>query len=459
MSTQNEKPDQTGSSEELREQLSRLDQENHELKRLLNTNPDTGLPIRRLFERRLQARVQMGGGSCGVAVIRLDAAYDRIKDNRDPSKALLVKSILRIRRVLGENIYQSDRADEFLCLLQSDVSAEKFRQLLERVVAAIAARHEPPADDVNFGCHVGVALADADTRGPQELMWKAAMALNEARETGQRILYYSQELGDRTRTREELEADLRDQLRKGFSHFYLLFQPIVNPEGTIVAAEILVRWKHPERGLVPPDVFIPMSEDNGFIRHIGQWALYQSLHTLVDLRQMGFRGYFSVNTSPLQFNQPDLVERVKGILDNHQLHGRVLQLELTEGALLQNTDEVTHKVAELRQLGVRFAIDDFGTGYSSLRYLQDFPVDTIKIDRSFVQGAPEHPNRQEIIRTIQFMARSLKIQTQAEGVETQAEHDFLLQQGCNTMQGYYYSPPVDVNRFSQLITSGRKLPT
>ncbi len=447
---------------DLHEQIRRLDEENYNLKRLLNTNPDTGLPIRRLFERRLRETFENTAGDKGsvaVAVIRLDSTYDRIKDTRDAGKALLVKTILRMRRILGNQIFQSDRLDEFLCILSSDTPKDTFLPLFEKVAAAVSARHEPPADDISLGCHTGIAVAEkGHETAPQQLMWQAAMALHEAMRSGQGMLYYSQELGNRSRAKTELENDLREQVRNGFLQFYLLLQPIVDKQGTILGAEVLVRWKHPERGLISPNVFIPMAEDNGYIRHIGQWALYRSLRSLADLRVMGFTGYFSVNISPIQFQQPDLVERIQGILSGMNMDGTVLQLELTEGALMQNIQEVALKVVALRALGIRFAIDDFGTGYSSLRYLQDFPVDTIKIDSSFVQGVPEHRNRQEIVRTIQAMASGLGVHTQAEGVETEAERAFLLQQECDFLQGYYFSPPVDLGRFSQLITSGRKLP-
>lgn len=443
----------------LEEQVNRLDEENSQLKRLLHTNPDTGLPIRRMCERHLDTLLQDQGGrgSIAVAMVRLDNSYERIKETRDSSKALLVMTILRIRKLTGNVVFQSDRLDEFICVLSSDTTHEQFQAVLKKVMEAVSRPHEPPADDVSFGCRVGVACAGNDASS-QQLLWQAALTLNEAVQTDQRMLYYSQELGEKNREKSELETDLRGQLKSGFINFYVLYQPIVDRLGNIIAAEILVRWRHPHRGLIPPAVFIPMAEDNGLIRHIGQWAMYQSLRGLTDIRQFGFKGYFSLNISSLQFQQADFIDRIEKILSSFSLPGNCLQLELTEGALMDNKEEVMQKVTALRSLAVRFAIDDFGTGYSSLRNLQDFPINTIKIDRSFVQRAPEHRSRQEIIRTILFMAHGLGVSVQASGVESEDEAAFLLENECDSLQGYYYSPPVDLNRFSQLITSGRKLP-
>lgn len=447
------------SPEDLAARIAELDRENSELKRMLNTNPDTGLPIRRVGEQRLRDILQDPPAVVGVLLLRLDGDYERIRGTRDAGRALLVKTILRLRRVLGEHIFQSDRQDEFLCLLTSAERGDSFRATLNAAIQAVAQPHEPPAEDVAFGCRIGVSISDSLGLSAEELLWQAALSLNEAVRGNQPLLYYSHELGARTRARHELEEDLRRQLRSGFDNFYVVYQPIVAEDGVIVGGEVLARWRHPERGLIPPDVFIPMAEANGLIRHIGQWTLYQAVRGLQRLRELGFTGYFSVNISPVQFHQVDMVSRVQKILDGSGLPGESLQLELTEGALLQNTESVVSKVAALRKLKIRFAIDDFGTGYSSLKYLQNFPVDVIKIDKSFVLGISDHPSRREILRTILFMAHSLGVKAMAEGVETPRERDALLAEQCDTMQGYYFSPPVDIGRFSQFISSGGRLPS
>jgi EAL domain-containing protein (putative c-di-GMP-specific phosphodiesterase class I) len=232
----------------------------------------------------------------------------------------------------------------------------------------------------------------------------------------------------------------------------------VNAEGRITGAEALIRWRSPTVGAVGPDRFIPLAEETGDIRLIGQWTLYNACRQLVTWWSfVQHPMHISVNLSSSQFKEHDLVERIEGVLKALRLDGDAVKLELTETAVMQDPVQAILVMDRLRRQGIRISIDDFGTGYSSLSYLKQFPVQTVKIDKSFVEGIGISENSREIVKAIISMAKNLHMETLAEGVETEEQFEFLLAEGCDHVQGYYFSPPVDGSTFASYLAEGARL--
>jgi EAL domain-containing protein (putative c-di-GMP-specific phosphodiesterase class I) len=220
------------------------------------------------------------------------------------------------------------------------------------------------------------------------------------------------------------------------------------------AWEALVRWEHPELGLVPPSKFITVAEETGAIEPLGRWVLDTACRWAIRLHQNGYQYLFvTVNLSPRQFKDPDLLDSVVKTLNETGLPPTALKLEITESCVMDDPEEAIEKMKALRDMGIGFSIDDFGTGYSSLSYLKRFPIDTLKIDRSFVMESLTNRDDQEIIRTIISMAQNLRIQTVAEGVESKEQRDFLLSLGCSIMQGYYFGRPMPDRDFEKLLSN------
>lgn len=299
-----------------------------------------------------------------------------------------------------------------------------------------------------------VILPDHGTQ-PTDLLKRADIALYRAKDCGRNtVQLFDFAMQTAATERMRMESDLRTALAR--NEFSLHFQPQVDArENRIVGAEVLLRWQHPQRGAQAPAEFISILEDSGLIVEVGTWTLEEacrSLRLLLDedlIDPNTFR--LCVNISPRQFRQRDFVERVQSSLSNHMLPFSILKLEITEGIVIQNLEDTIDKMRHLMALGVSFAMDDFGTGYSSLTHLKRLPVDTLKIDKSFLQDAINDPNDTGIIRAIVAMAHSLKITVVAEGVEQEAQLEFLQSLGCHLYQGYWHSRPVPLVQFRALL--------
>jgi len=440
---------------DLKLELGRSEESRAELYRLLNQNPQTGLPIRRVFDRDVAAAFENPAKPLAVAVVRLDKSYDRIRNSRDRSRVLLFKTALRIQGVIGENVYQSDRLDEFFLIVRDFRSVSELGAVARNVLRSVAEPHEPPATDIAFGCHIGLAWTEAKPASVHELVGNAYIALDQAELRGVGYLVYTREIGEAFRKGELVEKELRRAIQNGFGEFSMVYQPFVDRRGTITGAEALIRWNSAAVGSVGPDRFIPIAEETGDIRLIGQWTLYNACRQLVRWRkQADYPIHISVNLSSSQFKEHDLVERVQGILKALSLQGDSVKLELTETAVMQDPVKAIQVMDQLRDAGIRISIDDFGTGYSSLSYLKQFPVQTVKIDKSFVDGVSNNVNNQEIVRAIISMAKNLHMDTLAEGVETVDQLEFLMAEGCDHVQGYYFSPPVDAVTFASYLEAG-----
>jgi diguanylate cyclase len=306
---------------------------------------------------------------------------------------------------------------------------------------------------------IGICAYPHDGSDVESLMKNADAAMYHAKEMGRNnYQFFTQEMNTAAHRRLALENDLRHALER--EEFVLHYQPQLDLEsGDIVGLEALIRWQHPQRGLISPNEFIPVAEDTGLIIDIGEWSLRQACLQAMHWQRTGYPLLqVAVNFSPRQFRREGVVEAVSRILRETGLNPACLELEITESTILEHAEQVIVTLKGLSSIGVQLSIDDFGTGYSSLSYLKRFPIDKLKIDQSFVHDVSSDPDDAAIVTAIIAMARSLSLTVIAEGVETADQLAFLKALGCNRAQGYYFSRPLPAPEFAQLLRGWRSRP-
>ncbi|MFP4410186.1 EAL domain-containing response regulator [Coleofasciculus sp.] len=326
--------------------------------------------------------------------------------------------------------------------------------LLEQFSQTFAIDHQ----EIFVTASIGMALYPRDGRDIEQLLNQANKAMFQAKQQGGNChQFYSIALSKGTSDRVALKTSLRYALERDELQVY--YQPQLDLEtGKIIGAEALLRWEHPERGLVSPIKFIPLAEETGLILPIGEWVLKTACQQTRHWQKVGYPNLrIAVNLSGRQFQQLDLRHRLVKIFTETGLRPEYLELELTESMLVENTDVAIRRLQALKALGVEIAIDDFGTGYSSLSYLQQFPFDTLKIDRCFIRNIQDNPSQAAITQAIIEMANTLNLKLVAEGVETEAELSFVVQHHCHAMQGYLFSKPLPAKAFESLLFSEKAL--
>ncbi len=411
----------------------------------------TDLPNRTVFSQRLNdamARVRRER----IAVLSVD--LDHFKSVNDSfghsaGDRLLKAAAERLRNASGENaVVARLGGDEFAVLLEQVATPNDAGAVAERLIEALGVAFEFDSVEMTIGTSVGIALYPGDGESADEMLRNADLALYRAKVDGRGIHHFFEpEMDQQAQKRRSLERDLRKGLMRG--EFELYYQPLIDlASERITAFESLLRWNHPERGMVSPAEFISVAEETGLIVQIGEWVLQaacgEAAHWPDDVK-------IAVNLSPLQFRNRNLVAAVINALARSGLAPDRLELEITESVLLAETDSNIATLHQLRALGVRISMDDFGTGYSSLGYLRSFPFDKIKIDRSFVSEIAQDEDCAAIIRAISGLGRSLRIRTTAEGVETEAQLGRLRDEGCTEVQGYYFSPPRPASEVAALL--------
>ena len=412
----------------------------------------TDLPNRSEFDSRLRQLLGSGGDSRRLAVLCLD--LDRFKVVNDTlghaaGDELLVRVAKRmLEKVPAERgLLARIGGDEFILCL-ADTGPDEAGMLAAALIESVSTAFEIEGQTVNIGLSVGIAMAPRDGPDPKALIRAADIALYRAKEEGRGgFRFFDAEMELRIQQRRKLEADIRHALAAG--QFDLHFQPIVEVDsGRIVAAEALVRWRLADGRMIPPSDFIPLAEEVGLIIPLGQWILQQACQVAA-----GWPGHVrvAVNMSPVQFRHRGLVSVVASALANAGLDPARLELEITEGVLMQSDDRTINTLHRLKALGIRIALDDFGTGYSSLSHLRSFPFDKIKIDRSFVADVETGTDAAAIIRAVANLGASLGITTTAEGIETEAQFDRLRDEGCTQVQGYLLGHPVDARAIDALL--------
>ncbi|OOK95739.1 Sensory box/GGDEF domain/EAL domain-containing protein [Pseudomonas syringae pv. actinidiae] len=432
----------------LKHAQARLDYQAHH-------DPLTGLPNRTLFESRLQSALLHSeeSGSLG-AVLFLD--LDRFKHINDslghPVGDLLLKGIAhRLKETLRDiDTVARLGGDEFIVLLPGLLQPSDAKAIANKLLACFSTPFEAGEHELYISPSIGSCVFPNDGTDVATLVKNADAAMYRSKAQGRnRVESYTRDLTEQASERIALEQELRRALdRKQLS---LAYQPKISLlTHTLVGAEALIRWSHPTFGEVPPEHFIPLAEENGMILQIGEWVLEQAC------RQMGaWRktckpfGPMSVNLAGAQLRQPNLVERIEQLLTDNGLVPDCLQLEITENFIMSQTQDALAVLHKLKQLGVQLAIDDFGTGYSSLSYLKRLPLDILKIDQSFIRGLPEDTHDAAIVRAIIALGRSMQLTVIAEGVETREQQQFLSEEGCEQIQGYIISLPLQPDEFSE----------
>jgi diguanylate cyclase (GGDEF)-like protein/hemerythrin-like metal-binding protein/PAS domain S-box-containing protein len=426
----------------------------------------TQLPNRRLMVDRLdqtQTACARHGRQGALLLIDLDD-FKSLNDSMGHGVGdnLLIEVARRLQYCVrdGDTVARLG-GDEFVIILGDLDRAEQAAIQAERIAEKIQARlGEPYVLDIvidgvvtgtcnhNCGSSIGIALFHDRSVSTEELLKRADTAMYQAKQAGRQThRFFDPVMQEAVKLRTLLERDLRRALAEG--QFLLYYQPQVNAGGCVIGAEALVRWIHPERGMVEPAEFIPIAEETGLILPLGQWVLEQACHQLtIWANTAGMeRLTLAVNVSARQFARPSFVAEVLAIVDRLGVTPDRLKLELTESHLLENAAEVITKMETLKARHVGFSMDDFGTGYSSLSYLKRLPLDQLKIDQSFVRDILSHPSDAAIAKTIVALAQSLGLSVIAEGVETEGQREFLRDNGCATCQGFLFSRPVPLDQF------------
>ena len=422
----------------------------------------TGLPNRVLFHDRLQlAMIDAKRRRQLVAVMFLDA--DRFKNINDTlghgaGDELLILIASRLSACLRAGDTVSRLAgDEFALVLPGVENINTARQLAQRLIDSFSQSFRIKEQHIFMTVSIGITLYPADASTVDGLLKNADTAMYRAKDAGRNnFQFYSADMHAQALKRLTLENRLRGAIARG--ELMLHYQPLVDiKSGQITGMEALLRWNHPELGLVAPMEFIPLAEETGLIIPIGEWVLRTACAQARAWQDAGLPPLrLAVNLSARQF-QKDLVGTVTSILQETGLEPRYLELELTETVIMQNPETAVATLDALDHMGVRLSIDDFGTGYSSLSYLKRFPINTLKIDRSFVCDIPRDADDMLITTAIISLAHSLGMQVVAEGVESQAQLAFLQNQHCDVMQGYYFSKPLTVEAFTELVRTRRVL--
>jgi diguanylate cyclase (GGDEF)-like protein/PAS domain S-box-containing protein len=421
---------------------------------LATRDPLTELPNRVLFNDRLEQGIvaaRRSGQSLALMFIDLDR-FKNINDSlgHEVGDLLLKEVAARMQDCIrkGDTLSRLG-GDEFVVTLEGLQQAEDAAQVAAKIIKSLGRAFEIAGYTLNTSCSIGISIFPEDADDDRTLMKNADTAMYHAKEKGRNnYQFFSPEMNVRAVERHSLETALRAGLER--NEFALYFQPQVDiRSGKVVGVEALLRWHHPERGLLAPATFMAVAEESGLIEPIGQWVLRSACQRAKAWQEAGYPPLkIAVNISARQLNRPREFSRgLSRILSSTGLDPRYLELEMTESLLLQNADENIAMLRKLGQDGVRIAVDDFGTGYSSLAYLRQLPIDTLKIDRSFVRDLESDPEDAAIIQAVVAMAHSLGLLVTAEGVETRAQLEALARIGCDEYQGYLFSkplPPVEI---------------
>jgi PAS domain S-box-containing protein/diguanylate cyclase (GGDEF)-like protein len=421
-----------------------------------NYDAVTGLPNRDLLRerlRRMKAQAKADGRILGFMLLRF-GRMALIREALGPGaeQALLQEAAARLRDV-GSHEFVARFSEGAFALVLARADAEELAAGARRVLAALGAPYAFEHEEFHLDPSIGIAIYPNDGVAYETLAMGAETALRQAADgVGQRYAFYRPELNQDANDRFKLENGLRRALERG--ELELHYQPQIAVDGGAIAgAEALLRWRHPERGFVPPAAFIPLAEETGLILEIGEWVLHQVCRQLLAWREAGLPVVpVAVNLSAHQFTE-QILGTVQRVLDDCNLAPELLELELTESASMADAGKSFALLAQLKEIGIRLAIDDFGTGYSNLNYLKRFPVDRLKLDRSFVHELETDPDDLAIARAVIAMAHGLRLSVVAEGVETAGQLALLTELGCDLVQGWLFSPAVPAPQFAALLAA------
>jgi diguanylate cyclase (GGDEF)-like protein len=408
----------------------------------------TGIPNRQYFQDHLDRatrRARRARRKLGVLFLDLDR-FKAVNDTlgHKAGDELLKIVVTRLRDVIrsGDMLARLG-GDEFAVLLEDINGPLELEAAAAKILTAFEETFVLDGRPVSITVSVGISVYPSDNRDPLALLNNADIAMYQAKDFGRNSFkFFTQTMHEEIIRYHLLQDDLKNALDR--NEFELVYQPQVNlADRKVHACEALLRWNHPTRGLVGPDEFIPMAEENGYIIPIGLWVLERACRQLQEWKEAGMSPpRLAVNVSPAHFHQADFSRQVEATLLRYSVSPSLIELELTEGSLMKDTDEIQASLERLKDTGVRLAIDDFGTGYSCLSYLQKFAIDVLKIDRSFVSDIGVSEDGQAICSVILSIAKRLGLDSVAEGIETEQQLGFFVGQGCDYAQGYYFGRPM-----------------
>jgi diguanylate cyclase (GGDEF)-like protein len=429
----------------------------------------TGLPNRNLFKERLEGALKLSESQRHMlAVMFLDLDhFKRINDTYGHVIGDLLLKTVASRLAAGVRSNETERhtvsqgedivvgrfgGDEFTILVKKISNPKDATRIAQRFLQSLSNPYSLDGLELDVAATIGISVYPFDGRDADTLLRNADTALYHAKDNGRNNFHlYSQSMNEKAFEKLSLGSQLRKALHR--EEFEIHYQPKLDAQSRRIAgAEALIRWRHPVRGLLQASEFIPLAEETGLIKPIGEWVLRRVCTQIATWLEDGLPVVpVAVNLSPLQFGQGNLASMIARILADTSVDQKYLELELTESAIMKNQQEADESLAELRTLGMNISIDDFGTGYSSLSRLKSFNLDALKIDKSFVQNCSDNPDDRAIITAIIAMARSLELKVVAEGVETEQQMGFLRDLGCDEIQGYYLSRPVPPLEFAKLL--------
>jgi diguanylate cyclase (GGDEF)-like protein/PAS domain S-box-containing protein len=420
----------------------------------------TGLPNRAYLNDRISQAITNAhrhGSKFAVLFLDLDN-FKHINDSLGhPIGDTLLQSVARrlVSCVRDSDTVSRQGGDEFVVLLSEVAHAKNAAPCAQKLLTMLKAPNFVGHHSLEVSASIGISIYPEDGQDPETLIKTADTAMYQAKKNGRNnYKFFEEEMNIRAVERQSIEEDLRGALER--QEFVLQYQPKINLRtGAITGAEALIRWLHPHRGMVSPLMFVPVAEDSGLILPIGMWVRREACQQARAWQDAGFPPLpVAVNISVVEFRDQNFLASVRAILKETRLEPCRLELELTESVLMQHVDTSTSVLQQLKAMGVRLAVDDFGTGYSSLSYLRRFPIDALKIDRSFVHEITSNPDDATIVRAVISMGRSLNHCVIAEGVETREQCTFLQDQQCDQGQGYYFSRPVFPAQFAKLLETG-----
>ncbi|WP_432474723.1 EAL domain-containing protein [Amphritea sp. HPY] len=433
---------------------------NKQLELLATYDPLTNLYNRRMLTEHIQHAIALAERNCycfGLFYFDLDD-FKKINDiyGHGMGDQLLVKVSERLGGLIRESdILARMGGDEFVLLAQSEVdSLSTLTALAGRIIKMFESAFYVGEQTFYVSCSIGIAIYPDGGKTPGELIQNADVAMYKAKDEGRSCYrYYSTQMSEKLIAQLDIENSIRKALKD--NEFTLYYQPKVNPATKeIIGAEVLIRWVCPERGVISPAEFIPVAEQSNLIICIGKWVREQVCRQLVIWKENSFPLLnISVNVSGKEFMKGEIVKHLTELLMKYDVDQKLLNLEITENTLIESREKGSLDFEVIRDMDIGISIDDFGTGYCSLGYLKSYPVGTLKIDKSFIDNITENERDASIVKAIITMAHSLDMSVVAEGVETSGQNDFLLENGCDQIQGYYYSRPLPVDQFEDLVLS------
>ena len=439
-----------------------LEAANKQLRHLASHDALTGLPNRVLLDDRMAqavAHAKRDGHSFAVAMFDLDR-FKMVNDSMGHRAGdKLIKEVAHRLAGIARSTDTVGRlgGDEFLFIMERLEKREDAELIARRAVEVLAAPIRLDGVDVHTSASIGIAAFPADGKTVETLIANADAAMYCAKQRGRNAIQcYAAGMNSATQERVRLESDLHQAL--ALKQFELHYQPKVDTRtGMIHGAEALVRWRHPERGLVPPGEFIPVAESCGLIDAIGEWVVRESCRQARAWQLEGLPALrVAVNLSAFQFRHGNLLQMIREALEAAHLEPRYLEVEITESALMSDPEDSVTILEQLSRMGVVVSVDDFGTGYSSMSYLRRFPIDKLKIDRGFIAELISRADDASIVKAIVSLAHSLQLKVVAEGVETSEQLDLLKSLGCDQYQGYCFSPAVPAKNFAALLRESQK---